>query len=425
MPKGEIVTFKFGSREFGIVSIYRADERLQSELPELALPPMNEAARAAFMAVLEYEKPPANGSLADFLALAEARGFSAHSADWVPDFKLPGQHLRLYQPWVDWLSEHGLASFHEANTLSEENWDRWKPNPRLKAFHNLIRDDQDAAFDLLRRVGPSQPASTRLALLSQINAGGSFNGNYPRQVPLLKYFLNDRSAKIRDAAREKLANMNGLETEAEHAAELAKHIKVAGGTVTYKIAPKLHTQPFWVNWCCTTFDALAEALGLRPQELARQSDLEGLGSLFMLLVTTTCDVELRSIVASRMLDTARPDELPIALFGEVERPLWERGLRALFKSNYWNSVQEFLGPERGTLNALQMRELACFDSLKASVKMELETGELPVNTSYDPLRAVALSVDKAAAQEALEEALSLGMKIDHPRLTMLKFNLAL
>jgi len=59
------------------------------------------------------------------------------------------------------------------------------------------------------------------------------------------------------------------------------------------------------------------------------------------------------------------------------------------------------------------------------VKMELETGELPVNTSYDPLRAVALSVDKAAAQEALEEALSLGMKIDHPRLTMLKFNLAL
>ena len=94
MPKGEIVTFKFGSREFGIASIYRADERLQSELPELALPPMNEAARAAFMAVLEYEKPPANGALADFLVLAEARGFSAHPADWVPDFKLPGQHLR-------------------------------------------------------------------------------------------------------------------------------------------------------------------------------------------------------------------------------------------------------------------------------------------------------------------------------------------
>jgi len=60
MPKGEIVKFKFGSREFGIVSMHRADERLQSELPELALPPMNEAARAAFMAVLEYEKPPAN-----------------------------------------------------------------------------------------------------------------------------------------------------------------------------------------------------------------------------------------------------------------------------------------------------------------------------------------------------------------------------
>ena len=104
----------------------------------------------------------------------------------------------------------------------------------------------------------------------------------------------------------------------------------------------------------------------------------------MLLVTTTCDVELRSIVASRRLDTARPDELRIALFGGVERPFRERGLRALFKSHYWNSVQEFLGPERGTLNALQMRELACFDSLKASVKMELETGELPVDTVMIP-----------------------------------------
>ena len=65
----------------------------------------------------------------------------------------------------------------------------------------------------------------------------------------------------------------------------------------------------------------------------------------MPLVTKTCDVELLSIVASRMLDTARPDGLPIALFRGVERPLWERGLRALFKSNYWNSVQEFLGPK--------------------------------------------------------------------------------
>jgi len=425
MPKGEIVAIKFRSRESGTVSICRADARLQSELPELALPPMNEAARAAFMAVLEYEAPPANGSLADFLALAEARGFSAHPADWIPDFKLPGRHPRLYQPWVDWLSEHGLTSFHEANTLSEANWDRWKPNPRLKAFHDLIREDQDAAFDLLRRVGPSQPASTRLALLSQIDAGGSFNGNYPRQVPLLKYFLNDRSAKIRDVAREKLANMNGLETEEAHAAELAKHIKVAGGTVTYKIAPELHTHPFWVNWCCTTFDALAEALGLRPQELARQSDLEVLGFLFMHLVATTGDVETRSIVASRMLDTAPPEQLPLSLLGGVARPLWERGLRATFKSNYWNVVQEFLGPETGTLNALQMRELACFDSLKGSVIMELETGKLPVNISYDPLRAVALSVDKAAAEEVLEEALSLGMKIDNPRLTMLKFNLAL
>ena len=422
---GQLLNVKFRDRELGHLSFHRADAQLQVELPALALPPMTEAARAAFLAILEYEKPPANGSLADYLALAEARGFSAHPGDWVPDFKSPGQHLPLYQPWVDWLSENGLTTFHEANTLTGQNWDHWKPQPLGKAFRSLIRDDQDAAFELLRKMGPSQPASTRLLLLMQIDAGGSFSGNYPRQVPLLKYFLGDRSKKIRDAAEEKLKNMKGLETEEAHAAELAKHIKVAGGIVTYKVAPEPHASPFWVNWSCTTFDALADALGLSSQDLARHSNLEVLGSKFMFLVTSTGDVEARSIVASRLLDTAGPDQLPTSLFTGVARPLWERGLQAVFKSNYWHVVQEFLGSKTGTLNSSQMHELVCYGSLEASVTRELEGGGLPVNTIYDPLRAVALCVDKAAAGEALEKAQSLGMKIDNPRLTMLKFNLAL
>lgn len=43
----------------------------------------------------------------------------------------------------------------------------------------------------------------------------------------------------------------------------------------------------------------------------------------------------------------------------------------------------------------------------------------------DPLRAVALVIDKRAASEALNEAIVLGMKPSNPRLTMLKLNMAL
>jgi hypothetical protein len=273
-------------------------------------------------------------------------------------------------------------------------------------------------------VGPSQPASTRLALLAEVDTRAFF-GNTPRQVPILKYFLDDRSAKVRDAAREKLERMKGLETEEAHAAELAKHIEVVGDRVTYKVPQGRYHCPFFVNWCSTTFNALAEALHLSPQELALKSDLEALGSEFMVRAILTADVETKSIIARRLLEGEQPEGIYPRLFDGLARPLRDGCLRLLFKSHYYSSVHEFLGPEMGTLNAIQMRELKCYESLKQSVIEELETGELPVNTSYDPLRALAFSIDKATAQEVLEEALSLGMRIDNPRLTMLKFNLAL
>lgn len=421
MSLGKLEKVKFRSREFGTVEIYRADAELQSNLPKLSLPPMNEAARSAFRAVIDYEKPSANGSLSDHLALAQARGYSAHPGDWMPHIELPGQHLPLYQPWVEWLSENGLTRFHEdANRLTEENWERWKSLPRLRAFARLLRDDQDAAFELLKAVAPSQPASTRLALLGWITAGASFSGNYPRQVPLIRYFLEDRSAKVRAAAAAKLQKMNGLETEEAHAAELAKHLIVTEERVTYRVPPEPHTYPFWINWHCTTFDALAAALGLSSEELALKSDIEALGSNFYSLVTLTAAVEARSIIASRLLDAGKPENMSAHLFKGVDRALWERGLRATFRSNYWNSVQEFLGPERGTLNESQMRELYAYENLQVTI-----TRDYAENGAYDPLRVVALSVNKEAAAQLLGEALSLGMKIDNPRLTTLKFNLAL
>lgn len=404
---------------------HRADAQLASRLPSLRLPLMNDAARAAFRAVLEYEKPPGNGSLMDVLALAEARGVCGHPADWVPAFDDDPYLPTLYQPWVDWLSEHGLTRFHDGNWLTRENWDRWKPRPRLRAFRKLLRETPQAAFELLRTMAPSQPAATRLALLGEIDAGGAFYGNYPRQVPMLEFFLADPSARIRTAAEEKLARTNGFLTEEAHAAELAKQIVVGGGAVTYGTPPAPHASPWSIHYSCTTFDHLAAALGLSPRDLARQADLEGLGSNFLSLLVGTGDVETRAIAAARMLEAFPPDQIPIRLFRGVERALWERGLRAFFRSEYSGSVEEFLGPEIGTLSPAQMRQLLFHERLEQSVVNEIEAGTLPVNIRYDPFRALGLVLRKDAAREILDRALSLGMKAANPRLTMLKFNLAL
>jgi hypothetical protein len=399
--------------------VYRADAQLASQLPELAARCMDEGARVAFRNVRDYEEP---ASLADVLALAEARGFHAHPSDWLPYSDQGERPTELYQPWVDWLSEHGLTPFHEYNRLTEDNWNRWKPRPRLLAFKRLLRESQQSAFELLMTMAPAQSAATRLALLGEVNAIGSFAGNHPRQIPILLYFLGDRSEKVRAAAEQRLKKMGRLVTEEAHAAELAMHLKVSGGSVTYKTPPSLHSHPYTQNFLCTTFDYLAAALGLSPHDLARQSDLEELGPDFMLLVSTG-DVDTRSIIAARLLDMGK--DFSEWLFRGVARPLWERGLRATFDSEYYSFVGDYLGRERGTLDASQMRQLLCYKRLEQSVTDEVEHRKLPVNKQHDHLRAVGLVVNKYAAKEALEKALSLGMTADNPRLTMLKFNMAM
>ncbi|CCD95466.1 conserved hypothetical protein [Bradyrhizobium sp. ORS 375] len=383
MSIGQLLTIK---RRHAITRA--ADAELASHLPELGLPCMSETARTAFRAILDHETPFGNGSLRDCLALAEARGFCAHPMDWIP---APNdwQYSPLYQPWVDWLSDNGVTEFHEGNRLTKDNWDRWKPKARLAAFKRLLRQDVKAAHDLAVALGSAAPASVRLGLLSSVGTTTLPPKSIPTQQSLLKHFLTDPSAKVRAAAEAAAKALGGLES---------------GGPVT--------------------FDLLARERGVSSRDLAEQSDLTELGRDFLWLVVETGDVEIRSIIASRLLDLGQPPD-PIALFAGLPRPLWKRGLRATFKSNYWHIVGEYLGPERGTLTAPQMGDWAPYKHWTKSVIAELKTGELPINETYDPLRALGLVVDKNTAREILHKAVALGMKDSHPRLTMLKFNLTL
>ena len=427
---GQILKIKHRHPEFGSIFTNAVDEALAARLPPLRLPPMPDSARAAFRALLDYEKPPANGSLVDVLQLVEARGYSAHPCDWIPDYswQYAGRHPRLYQPWVDWLSEQRVTKFHQGNTLTAGNARRWSAGQRSRAVVKMIRDGRRDGFEAAKRFASTQPASIRAELAGACYAWGSFDGSYPWQTPLLVYFLDDRAEKVRAIAARNLEKMGSFTTAESYARQIADHLVVTADRVAYRDPPEASGMSFHLfkEFACVTFDILAAALGLAPVELARRADLEDVGKQLMSLAARTGDVEVRSMFATRTLDEGKGGEhIPLILFEGVSPELWERGLRAMMASPYANSVQEYLGSRTGTMDRATMREWYCSHYITQTVTAEIERGDLPVNIALDHLRLLGKVVDKAAAAEVLDEALAAGIKSDNPRLTMLKLNLAL
>jgi hypothetical protein len=427
--QGQLIKIKQGSSKFQTIFTNAADEVLAAQLPPLELPPMGEQARAAFRALLQYEKPGANGSVVDVLQLVEARGFHAHPCDWIPEYswQLGGRHPKLYQPWVDWLSEHGFTKFHSGNTLTPENCKRWSPGQRNYGLTRIISEGKHDGFIAAKALAATQPASIRAEMVGVIEAGGMFSGCYPWQTPLLEYFLEDKAASVRDIAAQKLAKMGAFTTEDAYAQKLASEITVTSDCVRYKNPTEFPDVTFMVDFACVSFDTLASAIGLSANELAQRVELEVLGKQVIHLAVCTSDAEVRSILARRYLDkgVAVGQITEPRLFNGVAKPLWERGLKAMLLSPYENSVQDYLGDKTGTMNSATMREWSCSNRIAQSVTDELEQGAFTVNKAYDPLRVLGKVVDKQAACEVLDEALAAGMRPDNPRLTMLKLNLAL
>lgn len=428
MHIGQLIENRHRDREFGTIKIKAVDEALAAQLPALRLPVMGDEARAAFRAILAHEKPPANGSLVDFLALAEARGFSAHPCDWIPDYdwKYAGRHPELYQPWVDWLSEHGITKYHSGNTITPENYRRFAPSQRGDPVKKLIRAGRDDDFAQIRAIAEANPASVRAELASSIYAWGSFDGCYPWQVPLLEYFLRDPSDKPRMIAQTKLEKMGQFTTAEAYARVIAEHLNVTADRVTWKAAPDNPMGFLFREFACVTFAALADALGLSSAQLAERADLTDFKMSNFSMAAGSADPEARAILAARALDLGMGGEsIPLGWFKGAEPSLWRRGLEAMKLSPYVNSVQDYLGLQTGTMTTAEMREWREFDFMRNSVVAQLTRGKLPVNKQYDPLRYLGKIVNKEAAQQVIDEALALGMEPDNPRLTMLRFNLAL
>ena len=412
----------YGDPAPGYGSTFAVDEDLAAQLPELALPTMSDAGRKAFRALLAYETRAGS----DMFKLVEARGYTAHPCDYVPEFRwqYAGHHPKVYQPWTDWLSDNGITRFHRGNTLTPENCRHFSPDQRRWAFKDLVRRNDPEKLDYAIKIIEAQPAEARAKLLNEVDAGGSFWGIYPWQAPVIERFLDDRAASVRATAKSLLARGGGQMTVEHYARIIAEHFSVSEDTVGFRKPPENAAGFLYREFACVTFDALAEALGLSSVELAERIDFDNSGNVWF--AVRSAGVEERSIMARRMLDQGKGAEsIPIFWFGDAVPDLWQRGYEAVKLSPYINSLEDFPGFVMGSIGVDELLAWREWEFMRGSVTRELETGHLPVNIQYDPLRYLGKFVDKEAAQAIIDEAISLGMSPDHPRLTMLRLNLAL
>lgn len=410
-----IVQQKILDRQSGVRKV---DPVTAMRLPDLGLPRMSRDARKAFASVLSYD----DGLSPDVLQLAAARGFTVHPCDWVPDATDHPQYPDLYQPWAGWLADKGYTRYTAAVPLTQKNEHRFDREARKRAFRNLYGRDRQAAYDLLFQLSDVDEADTRYDLLNEIGGGALFHGCYPSDVPTLKHFLKDSSQKVRDLAQAGLHSLAGMETVEAVAQHIAKYLEVTDDLIT-PVAPEYREANLSVARLRTTVDALAMALNISAMDLVRLLSFELLKSDFWPIIVNTGSVEVRTIVAQRMIAEGHNGER--GLYRNLPRSLWEQGLRATFQSQYVSAINDFLGPDLGTLDTNTIRDHRAFQDLERSVLRELETGQLPVNTRWDELRVLGLALNKPAAEQVRRKVIDLGMAPDNPRLAMLKYNLLL
>lgn len=308
-------------------------------MPDLGLPTMGDAARTTFLNIIQHEDIEADSSLNDVVQLAAARGFVTHPSDWVPQPSDYPSYPVLYQLWAIWLAENGYTPLSAGVPLTAENFSRFPRRARNQAFRRLYERDRDAAYDLLKRLAGKAPATVRLELMGELGGGASFSGDYPSDLQILEYFLNDKLEKVRQHCRERIQLMYGLETAEAHARFIARHFEIRSGQIvrlppeapafglTHRLSDSLYR-----NFECTTIDALAAELKVNPAEVVAMWGDEQTAQKLEHLIVRSDNLEARSALAQRFLEQGK-ECVPRLLRG-CTRELWERAISLQMRSPY-------------------------------------------------------------------------------------------
>lgn len=160
------------------------------DLPDLALPPIPDAARPAFRRLTARFNRDAEAFRRLLEAIAEL-GYAAPAADWTPQ---PNQTWTptLYEPWRRWAVRDAPTA-----PLGADSWDGFTWSERLVALERMRKADPAAARELVAARWATEPADRRLRLLEVLAIDLS-----ARDAEFLAGLEKDRSPKVRRRAAQ-------------------------------------------------------------------------------------------------------------------------------------------------------------------------------------------------------------------------------
>ena len=403
--------------------------QMRPDIPALAKPPLAPAQRPRAGRLLLALRE--TGQRRALLGLLDRRGWTMHPGDWMPranEDDLP----EIYSPWQDWAAQAGTPGTAIAAEISAETWDLFGPAARRAAVAALRRrDPARAAAVLAARIADETP-DRRLLFLDMLAAGLA-----PTDAPVLEALARDRAPRVKMRAAALLArlgqgNAGGEDGGNEDAAELAGFFSVKSTgwlRKSLEIVPqKLKTPAQRTRRAAlmdaVTFGAMAQALGLAPEELVAAwpwGDVVADHALAAMIERSAADAVVRR-AAEAMAGEARIDLhglSPLLLRMPAD---WRRhlALRVLAASG-GSFVQALaIAGSDGEIDGV----IATTAGKVLLTALAGGGGAKPTDHAAE-LLALGMLASQAAAVQALEKLAGAGLISSDPRLDLLRLNAAL
>lgn len=176
-------------------------------IPKLSQPTLPNELRPAFRRLIEVIKKNTNIPIVNLLQLLAIKGFVPNPVDWLPsknDNTLPS----VYTPWLQWIeNKYFTYPEHDADTLTQENWDEWYPAQRLAQLNAMRISAPAAARQLIEACATREAADKRIKIIAVLATNLSLD-----DAPYLQQLNQDRSKKIIALANQLLARLGILHT---------------------------------------------------------------------------------------------------------------------------------------------------------------------------------------------------------------------
>lgn len=428
-PEAELRLLALAGQSLRVASRPQADAKLElkPELPELALPSLQESTRATFRRLFNQTKDADKRT--SILLLMAQRGYTAHPMDWLLDgayYELP----EAYYPWIAWKNDGGDMQDIIGLDLDANSWDTFYPAERLKALRKLRLHQPETVIELFNAKFNDEAAETRVKLIDVL----SVNLN-DGDKDFLEGLDKDRSGKVKQTARQLLARLGVASLPQEDLDELAAFFtnKKEGLLNRHRsiFVPRMKNKAQHRRLIELLGNAdigsLARALEVSPTELVASwkfDQNQEVDYALSALVGNTSDDAVAAQWIDRVLELdAQFDDVLTAFGDRLDAPSRRRAAEKTLQCGLTPArARHWLDEALGGFPLSALKKTNTWGSFIVHLRKEIkdEANANPFNG--EQLFELGLIIDQPAAKQLLDELAQLGLSSFDLRLLPLKLN---